>query len=87
MEREESCDRAAALLGSDIRQAGAPVIEGAMARANQQRDRREPTVRLTTGHANRSGGEQALQNRHVGGKSALDAFIDCPKADAPLKSN
>jgi hypothetical protein len=45
MEREESCDRAAPpFWGSDIRQAGAPVIEGAMACANQQRDRREPTA-------------------------------------------
>jgi hypothetical protein len=42
-------------------------------------NRRHLSARLTTGHANRSEGEQALQIRHVGGKSALDPLIDCPK--------
>jgi hypothetical protein len=67
---------------SDIGQAGAPVIGGAMARANQHRivaKRWHLSVLPTTGHANRSEGEQALQIRHVGGKSALDPLIDCPK--------
>jgi hypothetical protein len=36
--------------GSDTKRAGAPVIEEAMASANQQRDRREPTAPFGSPH-------------------------------------